>query len=364
MKKVILLATTDLVADQRVHRTALTLHANGFEVLAVGRRLKDTPSQLSVPYSVRFLRLLFKKGFLFYKCYNVRALFFLLFHRFDILLANDLDTLLAARLACFIKSKPLVFDSHELFTEVPELLNRKLVRGVWLLLERMLVPGLKHCTTVSNGVAEELRKRYRINFIVVRNLPFLKPHSDMQYNTTEKTIIYQGALNVGRGIERLVTAIQFVSNCKLLIAGTGDIEKKLKKLCRELKLDNKVTFLGRIPLDELHSITCTATIGVSLEEDLGLSYHYSLPNKIFDYLQAGLPILVSDLPEMKGLVSSYNVGVIVDSKVNAYALAEHLNEMIENERNLENWHKNALVAAKELCWEKESYKLLNMFNSI
>lgn len=364
MKKVILLATSDLVADQRVHRTALTLHENGFVVLAVGRRLKFTPSEISVPYSVHRFKFLFNKGFLFYKFYNIRAFFYLIFHRFDILHANDLDTLLAARLACFFKRKPLVFDSHELFTEVPELINRKFTRGVWLLLEKLLVPGIKHCCTVSEGVAAELNNRYHTNFIVIRNMPFSKPVLHKQYNDSEKTIIYQGALNVGRGLERLVTAMQFISNCNLIIAGAGDIEKNLMKLCRELKLNNKISFLGRIPLEELHGITSKATLGVSLEEDLGLSYHFALPNKIFDYLQAGLPVLVSNLPEMKGLVNKYNVGLTIDSKVNAYALADQLNKMLENERQLEEWHENAIVAAKELCWERESNKLLNMYSSI
>ncbi|HPE18546.1 MAG TPA: glycosyltransferase [Tenuifilaceae bacterium] len=364
MKKVILLATTDLVADQRVHRSALTLHENGFTVLALGRRLKYTPTEVSVPYSVHRFKLLFNKGFLFYKFFNVRAFFYLVFHSFDILLANDLDALLAARVACFLKGKPLVYDSHELFTEVPELINRKFTRSVWLKLEKSLVPGLKFCTTVSEGVASELKKRYSVNFTVIRNVPFYKEISKTDFTSDGKTIIYQGALNIGRGLEKLIAAMQLLPHCKLLIAGTGDIEQKLKNLCHNLGLQDRVSFLGRIPHEELHLITCKATIGVSLEEDLGLSYHFALPNKLFDYIQAGLPVLVSNLPEMKSLVSKYSVGLIVDSNLNASALANQLEKMLENEKQLEQWHANAVVAAKELCWEKERHKLLDIFKEM
>lgn len=364
MKRVILLATSDLVADQRVHRTALTLHRNGFDVVAIGRRLKSTPKSFATEYKKHLFKLPFRTGICFYAAFNLWAFIYLLFHRFSIVQANDLDTLLAARMACFIKRKPLVYDSHELFTEVPELLNRRFAKGFWMWLEKMLVPGLKHCSTVSNGVSNELKSRHGVDFTVIRNLPLRKDLPETTSSVSAKTIIYQGALNLGRGLERLITALQYLNDCKLIIVGTGDIEPKLRLLSRGFSLDNRITFLGKVPLNELHPITCKATIGVSLEEDMGLSYRYALPNKLFDYVQAGLPVLVSDLPEMKGLVEKYGVGMVVDNKVNAYALAEQLKMMLENERQLLEWHKNSITAANELCWERESHKLVDLFNNI
>lgn len=364
VRKVILLATSDLVADQRVHRTAVTLHRNGFEIIAVGRRIKSTPKSFETEYKTHLFKLPFRKGFCFYASYNLWSLVYLLFNNFSIVQANDLDTLLAARLVCFIKRKTLVYDSHELFTEVPELINRRFTKGIWKWLENRLVPGLKHCTTVSEGVANELGKRYGVKFEVIRNLPFRKPASDIDHWTEGKTIIYQGALNLGRGLERLITSMQYIDNCKLIIVGTGDLDFKLKLISRGFSLDDRVTFLGKIPLEQLHSITCKATLGVSLEEDLGLSYHNALPNKLFDYIQAGLPVMVSDLPEMKRLVEQYEVGLVVDNKIDAYTLAQQLKQMLKDESQLLNWHKNSLSAAKELCWEKELDKLVNLFTNI
>lgn len=228
----------------------------------------------------------------------------------------------------------------------------------------MLVPGLKHCSTVSNGVANELKNRYGVDFTVIRNLPFRKELPENTYSVSAKTIIYQGALNLGRGLERLITALQYLNDCKLVIVGTGDLDYKLKLLSRGFSLDDRITFLGKVPLNELHSITCKATIGVSLEEDMGLSYHHALPNKLFDYIQAGLPVMVSNLPEMKGLVEKYDVGMVVDNTLNAYALAEQIKKMLDNESQLIKWHKNTLAVAEELCWENESHKLVGLFAKI
>jgi glycosyltransferase involved in cell wall biosynthesis len=217
---------------------------------------------------------------------------------------------------------------------------------------------------VSEGVANELKKRYGVSFEVIRNLPIKKQVLGIEYPAEEKTIIYQGALNLGRGLERLITAMQYISNCKLIIVGTGDLDYKLKLLSRGFSLDDRISFLGKIPLEQLHAITCKATLGVSLEEDLGLSYHYALPNKVFDYIQASLPVMVSDLPEMKSLVEQYSIGMVIDNKANAYALADQLKMMLNNKRQLQVWHKNTLTAAEELCWERESHKLVSLFTNI
>ncbi len=362
MTKVILLATSDLVADQRVHRTALSLHNAGYEVVAVGRHFSFTLKDLSSPFRIKHLRIPISKGFFFYALFNLSVFFYLIFCKFDVIQANDLDTLLAARLAGKLKGKPIVYDSHELFTEVPELINRPRVRRFWGWLEKHLVKGLKYCSAVSDGVANELKNRYEVHFRVIRNLPLAKS-VDNNYQSDRRTIIYQGALNLGRGIERLIAAMQFIHDTKLLIAGMGDIEDVLKNITYKLGLENKVSFLGRVPHQNLHDITSKATIGVSLEEDMGLNYRFALPNKLFDYIQAGLPVLVSNLPEMKRIVEKFNIGTTISSDCNAYALAEKLNDILDNTRQLNIWHENSLKAAKELVWESEEPILMDLFNN-
>jgi glycosyltransferase involved in cell wall biosynthesis len=362
LTKVILLATSDLVTDQRVYRTALSLHNAGYYVVAVGRCFSYTPSDFCSPFSIKYLKIPIVKGFFFYALFNISAFFYLIFCRFDVIQANDLDTLPAAWLAGKLKRKPIVYDSHELFTEVPELIQRPRVKRFWGWLEKRLVIGLKYCSTVSEGVANELKNRYGIHFRVIRNLPLAKTASN-NYQLDSRTIIYQGALNLGRGIERLIAAMQFIHDSKLLIAGMGDIEDMLKNITNKLGLKNKVSFLGRVPHHDLHDITCKATIGVSLEEDMGLNYRFALPNKLFDYIQAGLPVLVSDLPEMKRTVEQFCIGTTITSDCNAYALAQKLNVILDNTKQLNLWHENSLKAARELIWEKEEPVLLELFNN-
>lgn len=362
MKRAILIATSDLVFDQRVNRTATALTEAGYKVLLVGRKLPTTPKWKPNGYRAFHLRIPFRKSAAFYACFNLQAFFFLLLSRFDIAQANDLDTLLAVRLACLLRRKPLVYDSHELYTQVPELVNRPRTRAVWHWLECKLVKGLQHTTTVSDGVACELKKMYGITFTVVRNLPYRK---DLNAEITKlpNTIIYQGALNLGRGLEKLIAAMPFLPSCKLIIAGTGDVEKELKHLSESLKLSERITFLGRITPNKLHPITCSASIGVSIEEYLGLNYRYALPNKLFDYIQAGLPVLVSNLPEMARIVTEYNIGLTISSSSTAKELAESISQMLSDESKLAQWQTNVAKAATELVWENEKGKLITIFQN-
>jgi glycosyltransferase involved in cell wall biosynthesis len=362
LKRAILIAVSDLVFDQRVNRTATALAEVGFKVLMVGRKLPSTPKLSPNGFRTFHLRVPFRKSAAFYACFNLQVFFFLLFSRFNIAQANDLDTLLGVRLACFIRRKPLVYDSHELYTELPELVSRPRTRTIWQWLERKLVKGLKHTTTVSEGVANELKKMYGITFTVVRNLP-LKKKLNAEIAKQPNTIIYQGALNLGRGLEKLIAAMQFLSNFKLIIAGTGDVEGELKQLSESLNLSERITFLGRITPNKLHPITCAASIGVSIEEDYGLNYRYALPNKLFDYIQAGLPVLVSNLPEMARIVTDYNIGLTISSSSTATELAENISQMLIDESKLAQWQSNVAKAANELVWENEKGKLVTIFQN-
>ena len=122
-------------------------------------------------------------------------------------------------------------------------------------------------------------------------------------------IIYQGALNIGRGLELIISTMQFLDEFVLIMAGEGDISLQLKELTKELGMDDRVEFAGRYQPDALYLITCSCDLGISLEEDRGLNYRYALPNKLFDYIQARIPVLCSDLPEMRQIVENYNVGI-------------------------------------------------------
>lgn len=357
--RIIASVTTDLVTDQRVQKVCNSLQNNGYEVLLVGRKLKDSPPLRTMPFQQKRFKLPFQKGPLFYASYNIYLFFYLLFQRFDLLIANDLDTLPANFLISKIRSKSIVYDSHEFFTEVPELLEREKVKKAWLFIEKLILPKLEYAYTVSNRIAEAYYELYGIRMRIVRNFPLLQ--RPMHTIKQEKQIIYQGALNEGRGLELLIDSMCYLPDFKLKIAGSGDLESDLKRKVSENKLEDRVQFLGRLEPNKLREHTAQSALGVSLEEMKGLSYQYALPNKLFDYLQAGTPIIYADLLEVKELLKSYNVGELLKSR-KPKEFAAQLEEFLSNP-DYSFRRKEAIRAAEKFCWEKEEQVLLNVFKS-
>ncbi len=326
----------------------------GFSVLLIGRKLPSSLPVIPRTYKTKRMNLIFKTGALFYAEYNFRLFLFLLFSRFDVLLSNDLDTLTANFIAAKLKQKSLVYDSHEYFTEVPELIHRPRVQKFWERLERKMVPKIKHAYTVCYSIAEIYTKKYGVPFKVVRNIPVsqkIKNPSEKE-KSPQKIILYQGAVNMGRGLKQAILAMHFIEGATLVIAGDGDIKKELELLAETEKLGNKVEFTGRLPLEELSKLTPKADLGLSIEEDLGLNYRFALPNKLFDYIQARVPVLVTNLPEMAAIVNQYKIGEITAS-LEPEILAKHIKFALSETENRKMWIKNLEVAAKELTWENE-----------
>jgi glycosyltransferase involved in cell wall biosynthesis len=280
-----------------------------------------------------------------------------LFKKYDAVLANDLDTLPGCFMAAKLRKKTIIYDSHEYFTEVPELVNRNFQKQTWIGIEQFILPNIKFAYTVCESIANEYKLKYSTDFKVVRNLPTRKPALQTH---TENVLIYQGALNLGRGIELMIETMQYLDDYTLWIAGAGDVEDELKTLVIKLNLSDKVKFMGRIPLNELHALTSKAKLGLSFEEDLGLNYRFALPNKLFDYLQAQIPVLVSDLPEMKKVVTEYEVGEVLKSR-DPQKVAVQIMEMLNNDEEKNSWKKHLEKAASELCWENEKIKLITIF---
>jgi len=363
LKKVSLSVINDLVTDNRVHKVAVSLKKMGFEPVLIGRLL---PESLTVErdYQTHRLKLLFRKSAMFYLEYNIRLFLFLLKSEIDVFVANDLDTLPANYLASRIKRKPLVYDSHEYFTEVPELIGRPVVKAIWSWLEKLLVPKVDAAYTVCNSIAEVYRDLYKVDFKVVRNLPVCSEveQSEHQEKAPDqpKIILYQGALNLGRGIGAAIRSMPYLEGVELWLAGDGDLAIQLNELVVEMGLESKVKFLGRLPLHKLYEVTSKADLGISLEEDLGLNYRFALPNKLFDYIQAGVPVLVSNLPEMMQIVEHYQIGAIAETHQRK-VLAELMRAALFDQEKRLVWKQNLPKAAKELCWENEEKFLRSVY---
>lgn len=372
LKRVIMSVTTDLVTDQRVHRAASTLKESGYQVLVVGRRL---PGSLALPgrkYRTRRLNLWFNKGPLFYAEYNIRLLFFLLFNKSDVLHSNDLDTLPANYLASRLKGTPLVYDSHEYFTGVPELVNRPKVQAIWKRIERWILPHIRFAYTVNESIARLYKEEYNVDFLSVRNVPEPSRYPkrdkvllrrELNLPTNRKIVLLQGAgINIQRGAEEAVLAMKYTNDALLLIVGGGDVIAELKKMTVAHQLQEKVKFIPKKPPAELRLYTEAADIGISLDKDTNINYRYSLPNKLFDYIHAGLPVLASNLPEIRKVVEGYSIGRITESH-DPEIIAGHLKAMLPDEA-LAAYRPALDKASSELNWDKERQKLIQLFQHV
>ena len=370
-KKVIISVVSDLVTDQRVNRAALTLHKQGMEVILIGRRLRKSLPLDERPYKIKRFKLWFEKGPLFYACYNIRLFLYLLYNKADIYLANDLDTLPANFLASRLKKIKLVYDSHEYFTEVPELFNRPFIRFIWLKIEQWIFPRLSDVMTVNDSIAGFYTAKYNVPVKTVRNLPFaadlslpIASREEWGIPVKDKIFLFQGAgINIDRGAEESIDAISLVTGAVLVFIGDGDVIQKLKDKVVSKGLTEKVFFIPKQPLRKLIRFTQMADIGLTLDKGNNLNYKYSLPNKLFDYIQAQLPVLATDLPEVKKVIEKYDIGLITYS-FDPKSISEKMIEIISDENRLVRWKKNLNLAASELCWEKEQFKFLELFSDV
>jgi len=360
----------DLVGDQRLHRMASTLSENGYNVLVTGRLLPDSLPLDARNYSCRRVKMWFTRGKAFYLEYNLRLLLFLLRQRVDIIHANDLDTLLASFLAARIKRIPLVYDSHEYFTEVPELIDRPRTRKIWLLLEQWIFPRLRYVYTVNESIANIYSQKYGVKVRTIRNLPVSKPKplpkSDSQSDQPSTFILlYQGALNIGRGIELMIKSMQYLPGCELWIIGKGDVEQELRQLSRRQPYPQRIVFQGFVPPDKLYTLTAQASVGLSLEEDRGENYRLASPNKIYDYIQARIPVIVSDLPEMRKIIEKFHVGEILPaSQYHPKGLAAKVQQLYTDPVTYNRYVKATYIASGMLNWEIEQQKLLDIYQEL
>lgn len=370
-KRVIVSVINDLVSDQRVHRTCQTLHEMDFNVLLVGRLLKNSSSLGQRDYQTHRMKLWFEKGALFYAEYNLRLFLFLLFKRFSILHSNDLDTLLANYLVKKLRGGELVYDSHEYFVEVPELVKRPKVKRIWESIEKRIFPNLNHVFTVNESISDIYQKQYSVPVRIMRNVPLVSTNAPNQIKSKEelglpqgkKIILLQGAgINVDRGAEEMVEAMQWI-DAVFLIVGSGDVIEIVKEKAKTLNLESKVIFTGRVPFQELMQYTKVADVGVTLDKDTNLNYRYSLPNKLFDYLHADLPIIASNLIEVKKIIETYKIGVVL-SNHDPKQMAEEINAYLTNDSLCLQAKQNLDQAKADLNWGKEKQVLIKEYEAI
>lgn len=367
MRTLIFTVTTDLNYDQRMQRICGSLARHGYNVLLVGREWPTSRPLTPQPYRQHRLRCWQNKGKLFYIEFNLRLLLYLLGQRAAAWCAIDLDTALPVWLRARLAGQPFIYDAHELFTEVPEVVARPAVQRLWRAVEQFIVPRTTLAYTVGPALARVFEQRYGRPFDVVRNISQLTPAELPPAPAAAPPggyILYQGALNAGRGLEALLDAMPQVAG-RLVICGEGDLSEALRERAAALGLldSGKVDFRGFVLPAELREITSQATVGIMLLENQGLSYYYSLANKFFDYLHAGIPQLIVDFPEYRHLNEQYEVAEVVE--LTPASIAAALNGLLhQRPARYHELAQNCRQARQEFNWQREEQHLVALYQAL
>lgn len=363
MKTIYVSVINDLSTDQRVARACSVMQNTGFQVVLIGRRFANS-AELKRDYSIKRFRFIVNKGPLFYFLFNVRLFFYLMTRRkLDVLYANDLDTLGANALVSLIRRKPLIYDSHEYFLGVPEIQHKGLVKWVWKSIENFSFPQVNSFITVNDSIARLYSKVYKKRICVIRNMSlrsainFDKNISDLDLPKDTFVMVMQGAgINIDRGYEEAILSMKQIDNALLLIIGKGDVIEVLKSIVKAHNLESKVRFLGVLPYAKMMQYTAASHLGLTLDKDLSINYKFSLPNKLFDYINAGIPVLGSNLPEVAKIINDYEVGIITD-EVTPEAIAKAVNSIIKDTEKYRHYVDKCQMASQVLNWETEQKKL-------
>ncbi len=358
--KICFTVTNDLSFDQRMIRIASSLAKAGHDVTVVGRRLSGSNDLAQQSFQQNRLRCVFKSGKRFYTEYNLRLFLFLLSKKYDCLCAIDLDTIMPVLFVSKLRRVMRVYDAHELFCEMQEIVTRPTVYRTWKKIEKYSVPQFYNGYTVNKPIADEFNIMYKRHYEVIRNLPVL---SNLEFTQKiEKIIIYQGAVNEGRSFETLIPAMKFV-NAALWIFGKGNHLHEAIKLRDELGLEEKVFFKGMALPDELKLLTREAKIGITLFERKGLSNYLSLANRFFDYIEAGTPQVCVNFPAYAEINARFEVAVLIDD-LSPATISEKLSMLLNDHVLYDRLRQNCLAAREFYNWQVEEKKLLQFYDRL
>jgi len=364
-KKVLITFLGNINYDTRCKNLFDTFSANNFDVEFIGfdwltKGFTETRGDVSI--------IKLKKGFLslsFYLKFIWHLKLKLITTKAAIIFAEDIYTLPFAVIFGKLKRAKIYYDSRELFGYLAGLKEKKIKQAFWKWTEKFFIRKADYVIVTGPMDGEFLKKEYGIKkIILLRNLPRyykltlqLDLRSHLNIDKAKKIILYQGVLLKGRGIEKVFTVLKELPNHVFVIAGGGEYEEHYQKLAEQMNLTDQIFFLGKLTQEDLPQVTASVDIGVSLIENLSTSYYYALPNKLFEYIMAEVPVIVSNLPQMKAVVEKYDVGFAVDID-NKAELITAIKKLSEDSKLYESKKQNCQIASQELNWEKEVTNLL------
>lgn len=360
VKKIVCTVTNDLNYDQRMIRICTSLAEAGYDVTLVGFKRKKSKPLIERPFRQVRLPIVVEQGKLMYAHYWFNLFFFLLFRKADVLCAIDLDTILPVFYASRLRGKKRVYDAHEIFTELKEVISRPAVYKMWLWIGKHCIPNFKTGYTIGDSYASYFRKMYGVEYKVVRNATVLKPLRIPEKK--ERTILYQGAVNVGRCFEQLIPAMKLV-DARLIVCGEGNFYAEALALTQAHGLENKIIFKGYVPPSQLTEYTLQAYIGITLFENTSMSNRLSLANRFFDYMHSGVPQLCNEYPEYERVNEQFEVATLI-SELTPEHIAAALNKMLTDEYYYKKLQQNCLEAREKYCWQEEEKKLIEVYKDI
>lgn len=360
-KRIVLTVINDLNFDQRMIRICTSLVNAGYDVTLVGREWSKSKPLKQQPFQQKRIFIKPEQGKMLYFLYWIKLFFYLLFKKTDLYCAIDLDTILPIYFASFFRNKRRVYDAHELFTEMKEVITKPIEKKIWDAIERFAVPKFPHGYTIGEAYAEYFYEHYHVNYEVVRNATVLKP---LVPTSTEKTfILYQGWVNEGRCFESLIPAMQYI-DMPLIVCGEGNFFTQAKELAEKYNVQNKIQFTGYLPPAELKKYTEKAYIGITLFDGLSLSNVLSMANRFFDYLHHGVPQIAMQFPEYEKVNAQYEIAKLVKHPPNPESVAEAINDLINHPEKHERMSQNCLKARTVYCWQNEEKKLIEFYNKM
>lgn len=358
-RRLLFTVTNDLNYDQRMIKICTTLQQNGYEVLLLGRSGSHSPPLQQQAFEQKRLPCFFTKGKWFYIEYNLRLFFFLLFCRMDLVCAIDLDTILPCYAVSALRNKKRVYDAHELFCEMKEVVTRPSIYRLWKRIERFAVPKFPLGYTVSAPIQEVFQQDYGVNYELIMNLPFRQTALPP---APEPFVLYQGAVNHGRSFETLIPAFKWIDK-PFFIYGDGNFFEECRALINQYGLQEKVFLKGKLLPSELRNVTPKATIGITLFENNGLSNYYSLGNRFFDYINAGIPQVCVDYPAYRQINAQFEVAVLVEDLA-PESLAAAINSLLHDKEKQQRLRRNCLAAREVYNWQQQEEKLLQFYRHI
>lgn len=293
-----------------------------------------------------------------------RAIRYLCDFQPDVIHANDFDMLgLSYRAAKKCKAG-LVYDSHEIFAENIGIAERKWMKRRIIRSERRLVRKVDRMISVSNAAAAYFEETYAIRPTVITNCPMKNTLPLLEKASDAFEVVYQGLMVRGRGYEEFTDAAALLPDgIRLVLRGYGSLEPKLRADIKEKQLSDKVVFAPPVEVAQLVQAASASHVGAVLTRPINLNFKFSVSNKVFEYAAAGLPVILSDVPEHRYLNEQYDFGLIID-EVTPEKIAEAILTLYREKELYSRLAENAKRMSEEMNWETESEKLLAIYRSV